>query len=177
MRQFDIYPAQTTVTGDPETLALDYQGLNKVIKVSADVRIQKSGEEYFCQALVHAVVSTECSRCLTDFELAVKQDTDFIACSQLTHDEKAGDEPDDEDYVFFTGTDIQADISEIVRQAIILAVDLKPICSEDCLGLCQQCGINLNEESCNCVKETIDPRWEALKNLTSGSATEHKEQR
>ena len=75
---------------------------------------------------------------------------------------------DNEDYIFFKSSDLQADLSDIVRQAIILAVGMKPLCSEDCRGLCPDCGVNLNKQSCRCASEKIDPRWEGLKKLHNG---------
>jgi uncharacterized protein len=57
------------------------------------------------------------------------------------------------------------DISEDVRDYAMLAVPMKKLCNENCLGLCYRCGKNLNEGKCNCSKEEIDPRWEPLLKL------------
>ena len=43
-----------------------------------------------------------------------------------------------------------------------MAIPMKPLCSEDCLGLCVQCGTDRNINRCDCVVEFIDPRWRAL---------------
>jgi uncharacterized protein len=58
------------------------------------------------------------------------------------------------------------DISEVMRQAVMLAIPLKPLCKEECRGLCPSCGVNLNEESCDCKNEEPDDRWEGLRNLS-----------
>ena len=165
LREFETFPAHKLLIGEPVELALE-----------ADLRIQKSGEEYFCQGKVNAIVNVECSRCLNGFDLELENETDFIICSEADHAEDEKEAIDTEDYVYFSGSDIQADISEIVRQTIILSVAMKPLCSEDCKGICPQCGINLNENTCSCETEKIDPRWESLKKL-SGSTTEYKEQK
>lgn len=176
LREFETFPAQKLLKGEPDAFPLNYQEVNSVKTVEIDIGIQKSGEEYFCQGKVMATINMECCRCLNGFDKEVKNDTDFIICAAKTkaEEENENDVADDEDYVYFSGSDIQADVSDIVRQAIILALDLKPLCAEDCKGLCPQCGINLNEQQCSCKTEKIDPRWEGLKKL-SGQLTENKE--
>jgi uncharacterized protein len=70
---------------------------------------------------------------------------------------------DDEEYVYFQGSDFRVDITEPIRQVLILAVPLKPLCAETCRGLCASCGANLNETGCDCKRDNTDPRWEGLK--------------
>jgi uncharacterized protein len=57
----------------------------------------------------------------------------------------------------------QIDWGDIVREQLILALPIAPRCKEDCQGLCAQCGINKNHESCDCAAKQIDPRWEKLR--------------
>jgi len=173
LREFETFPAHKMLEGDPENFVIDYDGLAKIVKVSHRLDIQQSGEEYFCQGKVDAVVLIECSRCLKLFEKQLHEKTDFIVCSMPDEEEKENIQ-DSEDYAYFTGSDIQVDITDITRQAIILAVSMKSLCNDNCLGLCQFCGTNLNDSTCNCKRETIDPRWEGLKNLT-GIVTEKKD--
>jgi uncharacterized protein len=59
------------------------------------------------------------------------------------------------------------DLSEAIRQNALLAVPMKPLCREDCSGLCQQCGKDLNKGQCDCNKSEIDPRWAKLADLAS----------
>lgn len=53
------------------------------------------------------------------------------------------------------------DLSEAVRQAIVLEIPISPRCREDCRGLCPVCGANRNERECSCEREA-DPRWASL---------------
>lgn len=58
------------------------------------------------------------------------------------------------------------DITDDIRQAILLAVPLKLICRDDCRGLCPHCGTNWNTAMCGCEERgDVDPRWENLKNI------------
>ncbi len=60
------------------------------------------------------------------------------------------------------------DLSEVVRQNLLLAMEDHPRCREDCAGICPHCGRNLNTETCICVDEPVDPRWAPLADLQAG---------
>lgn len=67
---------------------------------------------------------------------------------------------EDEDVVTYSGNSV--DLSEVITNSFLMNVSGKYLCSEDCKGLCPHCGANLNETSCDCEKDIIDPRWEKL---------------
>ena len=72
----------------------------------------------------------------------------------------------DEDAVteaFYTGDAI--DLGELMREQFYLALPMKPLCGEDCQGLCPVCGKNRNRETCACESTWVDPRFEALREL------------
>jgi uncharacterized protein len=71
----------------------------------------------------------------------------------------------DDDFEIIPKTQTFIDISQRVHDAIMLNISLKPLCSEDCRGLCPMCGANLNEGECDCTPDKTDERWDALKNL------------
>lgn len=64
------------------------------------------------------------------------------------------------------------DLEPLVREAVMLELPIAPLCKDDCAGLCPQCGINLNESSCDCAKDVIDPRWAALDELKRANTDE-----
>ncbi|MBI4312945.1 MAG: DUF177 domain-containing protein [Chloroflexi bacterium] len=59
------------------------------------------------------------------------------------------------------------DISEAIRQNIILGLPMKPLCKPACAGICARCGRDMNESPCACPQDTGDPRWAALKDPLS----------
>lgn len=59
----------------------------------------------------------------------------------------------------------QLDLAPMVREVIVLDAPMSPLCRDDCRGLCPQCGVDLNVESCTCTSEVADPRWSALDQL------------
>ena len=62
-------------------------------------------------------------------------------------------------------TDNVLDLTEIMRQYVIADTPMKPLCQANCLGLCLECGNNLNLVECNCSYAEVDPRWGALGDL------------
>ena len=67
--------------------------------------------------------------------------------------------------------DGQVDVGELARTAVILGMDTKTLCSEDCKGLCPRCGADLNQGPCSCQKET-DPRLAVLARLLENKENE-----
>jgi uncharacterized protein len=54
---------------------------------------------------------------------------------------------------------------EIAREQVLMALPMKPLCREDCRGLCPTCGEDMNVTECGCAGQAADPRWEALRLL------------
>jgi uncharacterized protein len=61
----------------------------------------------------------------------------------------------------------ELDLSQAVREEVILAVNPYVECDPKCRGLCPRCGTNLNREVCACTDDEVDPRWAALRDLKS----------
>jgi uncharacterized protein len=99
-------------------------------------------------------VHQQCDRCLTDFEhpLFVRSPMLYV----LGHP-PAGDDVDDPEISYIPVTTVELDISNDLRDFIILALPEKHLCSEDCQGLCSNCGADLNLGPCACRRdEPID---------------------
>ena len=96
-----------------------------------------------------------CSRCLDTFIYPIDIDIE----ERFTTNSKS---EDDEAVVVI---DDVLDITEIVETTIISTLPIKRICKEDCKGLCQECGCNLNSNTCSCNKEDVDIRFESLRGL------------
>ena len=112
-----------------------------------------------------AVVGFECDRCLKPLRVPVEQSFELLYVPPL----KAGEEKelgeDDLSVGFYQGETINVD--DLVREQIELALPMARLCSEECNGLCPDCGANLNDQECACNKNQRDPRWTALTDLKS----------
>jgi uncharacterized protein len=69
------------------------------------------------------------------------------------------------DVVYFHPETDKIDLTEDIRDYALLAVPMKRLCSENCKGLCTNCGADLNNGPCDCREEKMDPRWEPLQKL------------
>src|SRR3954469_20142872 len=71
----------------------------------------------------------------------------------------------------------QLDLAPLARDAVLLELPQAPLCTEDCLGLCPECGANRNESDCGHVISTTDPRWAALDALRTEANERHDDGR
>jgi uncharacterized protein len=165
IRQFEEFPARIVLESPGSSFSRVSEDVSSLGTVFLDLSIQNSGEEYFCQGTIHADAELECSRCLTSYKVTLETPVGFIVRSEEITSSKKGDPVDNEEYVYLQGSNLQADLSGIIRQALLLAIPMKPECDESCKGLCPQCGTNLNTNRCTCDTKTIDPRWEGLNRL------------
>ncbi len=110
-------------------------------------------------------VRCACSRCLQEFSnpahLAIEEE--FLQTTDTETGVKLALDESEESFTISSQNEL--DLTEPIRQYAILSIPIKPLCKEDCLGLCQSCGKNLNEGPCNCKAQLSDRRWEALEGL------------
>ncbi|HIY22054.1 MAG TPA: DUF177 domain-containing protein [Candidatus Flavonifractor merdigallinarum] len=97
----------------------------------------------------------QCDRCLRAFSQEMRVPVDTLLAETLE------DEENDEIVLLEDGA---VDLDEVFTTAVVLAMDVKHVCSEDCKGLCARCGANLNDGPCQCRPE-MDPRFAALAQL------------
>ena len=117
------------------------------------------------------VMETECDRCLetarlpvdSDFELYYRPVAEGYG-EEVTGADLAIDESEAE-MGFYEGEGIE--LTDALREFVILALPMQYICSEDCKGICPECGQNRNQMECGCHAAAVDDRWAALKTLKS----------
>lgn len=99
-------------------------------------------------------LSLHCDRCWEPFEEEKIFSLDTLLATEV--------ENEDSDIVLLDGHEL--DLGELVREAVVLDMDTKHLCSENCKGLCPGCGVDLNHEECRCKPE-VDPRLASLAKL------------
>jgi uncharacterized protein len=109
---------------------------------------------------IEARLAQECRRCLEPVEGRLTQEVTMVFLSSDT----PGAEEDGDARVFDSRAS-ELDLSEPVREEVVLAIDPYVVCDPGCKGLCPQCGVNWNVEECNCASEASDPRWDVLRAL------------
>lgn len=129
--------------------------------VHTDIVLDKTSNQITLEAVIHTTASFVCDRCTAPF-------TSRLDPSYRMHyiwdQEDAGRYDIAEVQVLAPGSTI-IDMTEDVRQTVLVAVPLKLLCREDCLGLCPHCGKDLNEGPCDFRPEEGDSRWDKLRAL------------
>jgi uncharacterized protein len=119
---------------------------------------------------VRTELELPCSRCLEPFRLPVDASFDqrFLPSSAMATQEEREVQEDDFEISYYR--DDQIDLNQLLREQFYLVLPMKPLCGEDCKGLCAQCGTNLNTATCTCATEFQDPRLAPLKGLVKGES-------
>ncbi len=146
----------------------------EVYRVVAPVRlvaeIHKDHTRFRLVGTVTGELELDCSRCLEPYRLPVNMSFDhrYLPQSEAGADKDVEVEDDDMDTSYYR--DEQIDLGELVREQFYLALPMKPLCAEDCKGLCPECGTNLNLSRCGCQQVWEDPRLAALKSMSNHDA-------
>ncbi len=147
-----------TESGDDYTVAAP---------VGLSLRLLKDGVKYRLVGNVTTTLRQQCGRCLEGFDVATDLPIDLM---YLPHSENSGEgesELSDEDLSTAFYREEQIDLAQMVREQFQLSLPMKPLCRDDCDGLCPACGINRNRERCSCDTSWRDPRLAALETLLS----------
>ncbi|MFW5501051.1 MULTISPECIES: YceD family protein [unclassified Maridesulfovibrio] len=103
-------------------------------------------------------VTIACDRCTADYKHNIS--TEFEEYEQVAED--GDDEPSP---VVKTKEGLKIDIGALLWEHFVMALPIKPLCKEECKGLCGKCGADLNEGGCECEQEEGDPRLAVFRNL------------
>lgn len=123
---------------------------------------EKAAASYGSESLVMLEISlsgeynTACARCLEEINVPYDIKTEYAVANNLQNEE--------EDGILFAKSGI-LDIGEVADALFSINFPAKHLCKEECKGLCQGCGVNLNKEKCTCTQKNIDPRLAVLKKL------------
>ncbi|PKL51505.1 MAG: hypothetical protein CVV37_06100 [Nitrospira bacterium HGW-Nitrospira-1] len=135
-----------------------------VSPVKACLRLTKVYGEIIVTGSVNAELELECSRCLKMFRRIINAPVNVVYHPLEEIGTDRHELTDDEmDMEFYKGEEL--DLKDLIREQIILNIQMKPLCDENCKGICSQCGTDLNTGTCSCETKKIDSRLEVLKKL------------
>jgi uncharacterized protein len=145
----------------------DVLGSGQNTQIKGSVQLTRTNRGILVRGTFATKVSVDCSRCLKLFDapLTINIEEEYFPVIDVNSGTPL--EIPDEPGSFMIDEHHILDLREAIRQNALLALPMKPLCREDCAGLCQQCGKDLNEGSCDCIKEAVDPRWAKLVQLGS----------
>jgi uncharacterized protein len=132
--------------------------------VRGKIDLEKAGEELLASGKLQATVLLPCSRCAVVHPVPLDLDIrETVALRQVDEPEAYEEEEGPAPIPILAGDAV--DLSELVRQMLVLGVPARSLCRPDCRGLCPSCGQDLNQTACDCGVQEIDPRLEALRDL------------
>lgn len=132
------------------------------------VRLVRTHRGLIAYASLDAVARDLCSRCLgpTESPVHVEVAAEFLPTADVSTG--APLVVPEEDGIFTIDDHHHLDLTEAVRQELVVSLPMQPLCRPDCAGLCPECGTDRNRRSCNCDRTAPDPRWAALSSVTIG---------
>jgi uncharacterized protein len=139
--------------------------IDSVGEVVAHLHLDRQMDEIFISGDIKGNLRLQCSRCLTSFQRHIELDINltYLPIEEINKMETYEIKDDESNISYYRGE--QLDITEIVQEQLILSIPMKPLCEENCKGLCPVCGANLNIQECGCEREKVDPRLSILKKL------------
>ena len=155
--------------------AVDIAGNGAASMVQGEVSLMRIDQGILVKGTLRTEVALTCGRCLSPFSyplvLNIEEEyfptTDVVSGTPLPLPDAPGSFTIDEHHIL--------DLAEAIRQYALLAIPMKPLCQADCAGLCPDCGHNLNQGACNCLRQETDPHWSALSKLAAtGNTLERK---
>lgn len=142
-QQFSGSFTYETLEAGPDTYT--FQG-----PLSWVVTVQNTGDALLVSGSAQAQAQTQCARCLEDFALDLQGEIEGYYL--LSEESVAPSDMDDDEFEVLP-EDHKIDMVPLVLAALLIELPLVPLCSQDCKGLCAQCGANLNEGPCACSEE------------------------
>ena len=154
-------------TFEPSELQQDGEVYRIIAPVHLAFDVHKDKDKFRLAGTVRTELELACSRCVEPFRMPVELEFDqrYLPHSEASSEEETQVEEDDLETSYYREGKI--DLDELLREQFYLALPMKPLCQEDCRGLCPLCGTNLNTGTCACAPAWEDPRLAALKELKS----------
>lgn len=135
--------------------------------IQGDLTVAREYENIRVTGRVSAPLALSCSRCLVDYTSFI--DTNFTIFFRKESSVSAT--PTDElelgemDLLSSTYSGDEIDLTHEIEEQVAMEIPLKPLCNDDCKGLCHTCGIDLNTSRCSCDAEPVNLKFGALKDF------------
>jgi uncharacterized protein len=143
----------------PVDLGTDVVGVPEGSDLELDLRLESVMEGVLVSGSVRGRATGECVRCLGEVDLEV----DLELQELYVYPGRSPQGEDDEDELRELKDDL-VDLEPALRDAVVLALPFKPVCRDDCPGLCSECGARLADDPDH-HHESVDPRWAALQGI------------
>jgi uncharacterized protein len=163
----------------PEHLGIDLIGVPPGADVELDLRLESVVEGVLVSGTATVPLSGECGRCLEAVSDELTVDLQELYAYDAERRAPRGADParqDDADDETARMEGDLLDLEPVLRDAVVLALPLAPLCREDCSGLCADCGGRLDDLPADHGHDAPDPRWGGLAGLLDPTSTTPQDQ-
>lgn len=142
-------------------------------RITGDLTVHKEFETVRVIGRLSAPLLLSCSRCLVEYSSFVDTGFTLVFRKGSDHTDSLGDELElsEADLLSSCYSGDEIDVTHEIEEQLAMEMPLKPLCSENCKGLCHECGADLNVTTCSCSTETVSLAFSALKNFKITSTT------
>ena len=160
-------PLDVKIDCSPEEIELDEPDFRFPDRVQGLVNFKLVGKRVMAKGPIHTRIIGQCVRCLADVELPLASNVDAVYENdeELLKPERKAFGSDEQIITYYDGESIHPEPE--LRETLMLELPMRPLCKEDCKGLCPSCGADLNETTCDCAENLRSANaWKAtLKNI------------
>jgi DUF177 domain-containing protein len=128
----------------------------------------RSGQDIFFSGAFHGRLRGRCSRCIEDYSFTLDKRFEFVLTPDPTKADRGAEELHRDDLGLSYYSSEEIDLEPLIAEQVMLALPTRPLCSDNCRGLCSHCGANLNKESCACAATGSDSRMAIFRSLKVG---------
>jgi len=134
--------------------------------LDVNVVFYRAGRDLYFQGWLGGEIEGRCSRCLKNYSFPLEKKFDFVLTPDPLSAKSREINRDEMGLSFYTADEIN--LSPYIREQVLLALPIRPLCENGCRGLCVGCGVDLNEERCLCASSPSDPRMAPFRALKLG---------
>lgn len=136
--------------------------------LAVDLIYYRSGADIFFNGNFRGEFTGYCGRCLENYSFTLDKAFAFVLSPEPAKSERGAEELHGAELgLSYYSTD-EIELAPLMAEQVMLALPTRPLCGDDCRGLCAKCGVNLNRESCACSTESGDPRMAIFRTLKVG---------
>lgn len=170
VRELELRKAHFDVSYPPGEIEFSDGNVRQLSPLKAEGSVELLGNtlgEIRVQGRLEVTMEADCDRCLETAQLPVTTDFDlFYRPDPVRHaNEEVEIDEGESQIAFYKGEGLE--LSDILREHILLSLPMQRVCSEACKGICPSCGQNRNQGDCGCTSKPVDDRWAALKKLST----------